>query len=328
MAGKKTINIGRLVSPLRYPGSKRRLIGYVKDSLLLNNMKPKLYVESFAGGGSIVLQLLAEDLVEKAVLIDLDPLIAGFWKAVFFDSDWLIEEISRMEVNIENWHKYKSLAPRTIREFALKCFFLNRTSFSGILQAGAGPIGGLNQVSEYTIDCRFPKKTLIRRIERISAYRNKIHGIWNCSWREGIAKVIEKQGQGKLPKIDTFLYFDPPFFHKADRLYKFFFSQKDHEELRDYLLALDMLWMLSYDSAKEVESLYKNAIAKSVNGTRKEKVEILYSIANTPGSRISDEIVLSNLPELPSGKKLWNKEVRSVSSQTKSAVSPPVVAQI
>ena len=52
---------------------------------------------------------------------------------------------------------------------------MNRTNRSGIIDK-AGPIGGLNQDGDYSIDCRFNKTKLIdqikklRRIEKIALY--------------------------------------------------------------------------------------------------------------------------------------------------------------
>jgi len=52
-----------ILSPLRYPGAKRRLAGYVAEVLRLNSLRPKVLVEPFAGGASVFLQLLNDDLV-------------------------------------------------------------------------------------------------------------------------------------------------------------------------------------------------------------------------------------------------------------------------
>jgi hypothetical protein len=46
------------------------------------------------------------------------------------------------------------------RDIAVKCLFLNRTTFSGILHGRAGPMGGRKQQSDYKIDCRFNKDGL------------------------------------------------------------------------------------------------------------------------------------------------------------------------
>jgi len=290
----------QLLSPLRYPGSKRRLVKFIEQTLEINQFKPNLYIEPFIGGGSVALRLLQNDLIEKAILMDLDPWVASFWRTVFFDSEWLIERIYTAKVTLDNWQAIKQNKPRTIREQAWNCFFLNRTSFSGILEKKAGPLGGQEQSSEYKIDCRFPKETLIERIQKIAKHKDKILGIWCVSWENGIARVQNKQREGKIDKGTLFYYFDPPFFEKADALYRYYFSSKDHENLRDVLLALDDKWILSYDSAERVEALYGSAIRLKTNGTKKHHVELLYSVSVMQKRQKGKEIILSNFEHLPS----------------------------
>src|ERR1700690_988003 len=105
-------------SPLRYPGSKRRLAKYVREVLKLNNLRPSLYVEPFVGGASVGLQLLQYNLVDKVIFMDLDPWLASFWKTVFFDTDWLIQKINSTRVSLKLWKELKASKPRTIREQA------------------------------------------------------------------------------------------------------------------------------------------------------------------------------------------------------------------
>ncbi len=47
-----------ILSPMRYPGSKRRLANYIAHTLELSDIEPRLFVEPFAGGASVALQLL------------------------------------------------------------------------------------------------------------------------------------------------------------------------------------------------------------------------------------------------------------------------------
>lgn len=290
-----------LISPLRYPGSKRGLVDYIKAAIKLNALTPKLYVEPFVGGGSVAINLLQEELVERVILVDLDPWITSFWETVFSDTKWLIRKIQTMEVSLENWRKFKRYRPRTVRNQALTCFFLNRTSFSGILEERAGPIGGKEQASDYPIDCRFTattRKTIIGRIEQIAEFRDRVDGIWNCSWKNAIQRIHKEQQEGHFPSTDVFYYFDPPFFEEADALYRYYFVDKDHEELRDCLLSLQDKWILSYDSAEQVENLYGEAIKKGTNGTKHHDIELLYSIARVTRKK-GKEVILTNLPHLP-----------------------------
>src|SRR5579883_3060614 len=84
-----------ILSPLRYPGAKRRFASYVAETLKLNGIKPKLFVEPFAGGASVALQLLNDGLVETVGLGEIDPLVASFWDCVFYDTEWLIRAVER-----------------------------------------------------------------------------------------------------------------------------------------------------------------------------------------------------------------------------------------
>ncbi len=249
--------------------------------------------------GSVALQLLKESAVEQVVLMDVDPWIASFWKAVFKHTDWLVERIETADVTLENWSKYKHSKPRTILDQAWTGFYLNRTSFSGILEAKAGPLGGINQTSENKIDCRFPRATLVERIRRIAEYKEKVCAVWCISWEKGIARIREWQQQSRLPKDDLFFYVDPPFFEKADSLYRYYFQKKDHIRLRDFLLQLEDRWLLSYDSADQVFALYGDAIQQKTNGTWHDHVELLYSVSVSPERAKVKEIVLTNLEKLP-----------------------------
>jgi DNA adenine methylase len=300
-----------ILSPLRYPGSKRRFAGYVRRTLELNDLKPRLFVEPFAGGASVSLQLLNDGVVEKIGLIDLDPLVAAFWRTVFFDTDWLVRRVERMAVTLRQWKAWHKARPRSIRDRALKCLFLNRTSFSGIIAPGAGPIGGWAQKSEYDVACRFPRETLVRRIEQAAKLSDRVAFVWSMSWSEGLAQMRQMQHQGKLPSED-FLYLDPPFFEKADRLYTHYFSDKQHRELRDHLLTEKSKWILSYDSAVRVEELY---------GRAPKQVDLLYSVAAKASQRQAQEIVLSNVNSLPEQTRLWRRQSEWLTTRSRLAIA-------
>ncbi|MCS6992475.1 MAG: DNA adenine methylase [Anaerolineales bacterium] len=286
------------ISPLRYPGSKRHLMDYVAQSLKANHFYPKIYVEPFVGGGNVAFYLLQQQIVEKVILIDLDPWIASFWQAVFWDTEWLLRQIEQAKVTLESWQEMKKSDPVTPREQAWACLFLNRTSFSGILRPEVGPLGGKSQTSPYKIDCRFPRQTLVERIRTIASFRERVYAVWNLSWEEGLQNLRAEQRAGSLPSDRIFFYLDPPFFEKADALYRYYFQEKDHRALRDTLLKLNDKWLLSYDSAEQVETLYGEAIASSANGAKRSDVELLYSLSLRERKR-GKEVILSNLEILP-----------------------------
>jgi len=267
--------------------------------LTVNSLRPSLYIEPFAGGASVALGLLQKGLVEQVILSDIDPWIASFWQTVFWDTEWLIEKIRKTPVTLDEWKRLKQSQPQSVRQQAWTCLFLNRTSFSGILRPEVGPLGGKAQASPYKIDCRFPRQTLIKRIQQIATFRDKVYAVWNLSWEDTFARIAEKQREGELPTNGVFYYLDPPFFEKAEALYRYYFRRSDHERLRDALLNLEQKWLLSYDSAEQVETLYGQAVASSTNGAKKSAVELLYSLSKLKERKRGKEIILSNLEILP-----------------------------
>jgi DNA adenine methylase len=289
-----------IISPLRYPGSKRRLAKYIDQVLQDNELQPDLFVEPFAGGASVTLHLLQNDRVKQAGLIEKDPLVAAFWQIVFSkdeaDRTWLVDQVKEIEVTLKKWRELKGKVPEALRERALACLYLNRTSFSGILAPSSGPLGGHGQKSPYPIDCRFPREVLIKRIQQAAALRDRVAFVWEADWKAGLKKIDEQQEKGDLPK-KAFYYFDPPFFHKAEKLYSFYFANGDHEKLRDTVLGLDTHWVLSYDYCDKVDELYQ--------GNQQTHVEALYSAAQNGGSRAVKEVIFTNLPKLPADRKLW-----------------------
>lgn len=286
-----------IVSPLRYPGSKRRFASYVAETLKANDYKPKLLVEPFAGGLSVALQMLADNLVEQIGIGESDPLVASFWQCVFFDTDWLIEAIQSLEVSIGQWHYYKTFIPITVRERALTCLFLNRTSFSGILNQAAGPIGGIEQASAYAVGCRFTKSTIIKRILQASSYKERVAFIHNDKWQNTIAHSL---AIGFKPK-DIFCYLDPPFYNKASKLYRHFFEDADHLMLREALRRQKYKWLLSYDAADEIKQLYSD---RRMFPTQ-HIVELLYTLARSKEQKQVREIVVTNLTNLPKYDRVW-----------------------
>src|SRR5688572_27711616 len=72
-----------LLSPLRYPGGKRRLLPCVARAIMDLPEPPLLAVEPFAGGAAVSIGLLEFGIVPQIALADADPLVSAFWRCVF-----------------------------------------------------------------------------------------------------------------------------------------------------------------------------------------------------------------------------------------------------
>ena len=132
-----------LQSPLRYPGGKRRLASYIAEILRTQKLRPKLFIEPFAGGASVSISMLENDLVDEIALADRDELVASFWKVVFSSkAEKLADRCLNASADLATWKRLRASEPKDDLGRAFKCLFLNRTSFSGILNHRAGPLGG------------------------------------------------------------------------------------------------------------------------------------------------------------------------------------------
>lgn len=283
------MNFDRDISPLRYPGSKQKLIPYIERILTHNCLSPDIIVEPFVGGGSVFLSLITRGIVERAIISDFDSLLYSFWSAVFSEPDMLIDFVRHVRIDLKTFYKYKEVSknPKVSNkdELAKACLFLNRTSFSGIIAPSAGPIGGSKQESQYKVDCRFNRSAIISRIEYISAFQDQV-AVFPYDWQRTVSYSLKKH-----PKGNFLFYFDPPFYHKAKDLYRTFFTESQHEVLAAFLQEFPYPWVLSYDNAVEIRKLYSRHKGQSLH------VEVPYSI-NSQAKRIANELIISPL-ELP-----------------------------
>ncbi len=239
-------------SPLRYPGGKSRLAPFIKQIIKNNDLLGISYIEPYAGGAGVALQLLFEEYVSEITINDYDPSIYSFWYSVVNDTESFCKKINETPINMDSWFKQKEIQKIGLNktnffEFGFSTFFLNRTNISGVIKGGV--IGGKSQEGKYKIDARFNKKKLIEKIKKIGRYRNKIHVI-----NEDAKNILQKQMDG------FFIYIDPPYVSKGRGLYMNFYQENDHREVSEALLENDSncFWVLSYDTNDLIQDLYAN----------------------------------------------------------------------
>ncbi|WP_128103652.1 DNA adenine methylase [Paenibacillus sp. DCT19] len=271
-------------SPLRYPGGKSQLTKFVKNLISINGLVDLTYIEPFSGGSGISINLILNDVVKRIIINDIDPSIHAFWYSILNMNDEFIEKILETPVTIESWHaqkqileKYKNDPHSLANGFAT--FYLNRTNRSGIISGGV--IGGLKQNGKYKIDCRFNKKSLIEKIEKIGRKKSQII-LYNLD-----AKVMTREIIRNLNPKNSFIFFDPPYYVQGKNLYTNSFEHEDHILLRDAIINLnDYYWITTYDYQKQLIDLYSSVpnyqyyITYSAQNKRKEK-ELLFCSQHT-----------------------------------------------
>ena len=245
-------------SPLRYPGGKASLYGFLKSILASNKIIDGIYAEAFAGGGGAALNLLMQEDVYEIYLNDRDELIYKFWKSILNQTDDFLRLIFDTKITIEEWKYRKNILTNRVLqnelsdvELAFTMFFLNRTNRSGILKAGV--IGGNAQTGNWKIDARFNKKDLSKRIEKISLYKDRIH--LSCKDAISFLHYIDDK---KISKEKLFIYLDPPYVNQGKELYRYFFKTDEHTQLSKYLQKKEKsVWVLSYDDHPLIHDIYR-----------------------------------------------------------------------
>ncbi|MFE6678589.1 DNA adenine methylase [Streptomyces sp. NPDC057729] len=243
----------RYISPLRYPGGKARLAGYIKHLINSQNPQPTHYSEPFCGGAGAALKLLIDGTVDHIHLNDADPGIAAFWRCVFTKTDDFAARVRAAEVTIDSWRKaaeiYATPLGKGDLDLGFATFFLNRSNRSGILRAR--PIGGFEQKGKWKIDARFNHESLAKRIELLGSYRDRV----SLSQQDGRQHLQSLEALGE----NVLAYVDPPYLVQGDRLYMDSLSSEDHIELASVLSRSPIKWFLTYDAESRItESLYPN----------------------------------------------------------------------
>lgn len=338
---------GRYQSPLRYPGAKSglsRVIGGLVEAAKRSRQVKQidLFVEPFAGGASTSLRLVGAGIVDRILLADADPLVASFWQVAAAEPEALVDRMSDEHarfvarggpIALDRWDHWRRWIPPAgmsgfvaRRETAMKCLFLNRTTFSGILHGQAGPIGGRLQESAYGIGCRYSVEGLAERIRYVGhLYANRrLVDVWCKDWKATLDDVPEWY-PGLIPDR-VVAYLDPPYLNKSPKLYQKSFDENGfrsgdvestwasglaHYRLAEYLRCrIPLRWVLSYDADSVLLSDRSLYAARRMSPSASERedfgakswqisrrfVSLTYSASARSGRRMANELLLTTLP--------------------------------
>lgn len=221
------------------------------DLFEYNEMKDVVYVEPFAGGAGAAVNLLVSGKVERICINDANVGIYSFWNSLVSEPERMIAKVVETPVTFSEWQLQRDIYQNSNSpsfELGFAVFFLSRTNRSGIISAG--PIGGSSNekqaLAKYKIDCRFNKKDLIKRMERIAEKANSIQ-VYNMDALNFINVIPE----------NAFVYLDPPYFVKGQCLYMNHYTECDHHNLSESLKRASFKWLLSYDDVPKIREIYK-----------------------------------------------------------------------
>lgn len=246
----------KLYTPLRYPGGKARFAPFVARLMEVNGLHGGHYLEPYAGGAGVALELLFHGAASHVHINDFDSAIYDFWASITAQPEAMLRLLADTPVTIDQWHYWRSVLRGEVAvgqvERGFATLFMNRTNRSGVLKGGV--IGGLSQDGPYKLDARFKKDVLSKRIEKIAQHASRI-SVYN----EDALGLLKRCAQFLPPQ--SLIYLDPPYYVKGQGLYRNFYEHDDHARIAKFLQSATFrrAWIVSYDNVSEIEAMYKLA---------------------------------------------------------------------
>ena len=227
-------------SPFRYPGGK-----FYARRLILNVIPAHTYYcEPFAGGASI---FFAKDKAKFSLLNDLDEDVINTLIQIRDNVEQLIALLADIPATKENHAFYKNIyQPHNDLERAFRWYYLNRTSYSGIMRPENCYWGFGNKYSMRPENWPAHLRTVSDKLQRVK--------LTSVDFEQVIEKVPD----------NSFVFVDPPYYNAdQQKFYNCTFSLNDHERLARCLSrhTKRFRFLLTYDDHHDVRALYKWAVS-------------------------------------------------------------------
>jgi DNA adenine methylase len=237
-----------IVTPFRYPGAKNKLLPVLREHLDTMIVGQDSFMDVFVGGGSVLLDVAERYPTIQLHANDKDYWMYSFWQVVSGSSDTDVDALLQLvakKPTLELFYELRNTPTTDVVECAYRAIFFNRTTFSGIFYSG--PIGGKEQKSQYTVDCRYNAKKL----------REKILACRQLLVNRTTVTCLDVTQYDEFWNTDNPAYLDPPYYVKGDALYIEKMDAFAHEKVAALLQHRDN-WVLSYDDCPEIRNLYSN----------------------------------------------------------------------
>ncbi len=237
----------RLLSPFRYPGGKTWLVPLICQRLHNMESKPAEFIESFAGGSIVGLNVAFRRLAEHVTLVELDEDVAAVWEIVINgNARSLADRIVAFDLTLVSVSEELSKSPTDLEDRAFQIILRNRISRGGILAPGAGILRqGENGRG---IKSRWYPETLRKRILQVAEMRERITFIHG----DGL-DVLRENAQ----RADVVFFIDPPYTagdkKPGRRLYTH--HELDHDELFRVASTLIGDFLMTYSNDERVRRL-------------------------------------------------------------------------
>jgi len=209
--------------------------------------KPVEFIEPFAGGSIVGLNVAFRGLAEHVTLVELDEDVAAVWETIINgNARSLADRIVAFNLTLDSVAEELSKSPTDLEDRAFQIILRNRISRGGILAPGAGILRqGENGRG---IKSRWYPETLRKRILQVAEMRERITFIHG----DGL-DVLRENAQ----RADVVFFIDPPYTvgdkKPGRRLYTHY--EIDHDELFRVASMLTGNFLMTYSNDERVRRL-------------------------------------------------------------------------
>lgn len=302
-----------LGSAFRYPGGKKNFVSSVRGWLKAG-LRPSVFVEPFAGSAVVSMAVAREDLADRIVLNDLDPVVSNFWQVL---ADGGSEELCRMllgfRVTRQNVREVWDRRGLSGIDLAFQTIVKNRTSHNGIVGKGmAGMIGEIGRDNKGIMSC-WTIRTFVPRI--LEAGRFFASGKASFKQRDAIEVIREYAGNPSAA-----LFVDPPYFGKGSILYST--HGVSPSAVLEAVSGATGRKMVTYDMVPEI-------VDKAVElGMATYRFPMLSAGGNSGGGFKDELVIVGDRPEdLLRASKLMAKETPDKNVSYEDFNDPKMVAK-
>ena len=223
-------------SPFRYAGGKF----YARKLISEHLISTEVYCEPFACGASV---FFYKEKSPINILNDLDDNLIDVYKVIRDNPQELIDVLAKFAPPSRESHYYykNEYNPSTLIEKAARWFYLNRISYSGIMQPQNCYFG---YGDKYSMQPKNWPRNILRTSEKLQNIELRCSDAIEC---------IHSMPDGAL------LFVDAPYFNAdQDKFYTCFFSREDHMRLCEALKKEQhrLKLFITYDDCDEIREMY------------------------------------------------------------------------
>ena len=241
-------------SPIKWVGGKNKLLKHIIPKII-NLMKfSNIYVEPFVGGGSVIIELLKQCLINqiyniKFYCFDSNPILISMFNEIKHNPNHLIEKLKQFEF-MKNEKDYYRIRQEYNQNPSVEMFmYLNKTGFRGLYS--------VNQKNEFNVSYGFYKDPVIYDEENILALSN-LFNIFDVNF------LVSDYTNMLSWFPQCIMYLDPPYFDTFGKYSKNKFCYQTYINFLKCLKQNDRILLIHSNSFQFTDVYFSNEIVEKV----------------------------------------------------------------